>query len=291
MNKFGQHKKTAIFFIAPQLFVTLIFFIWPSCRALFQSIYYGDAFGIQQHFAGIGNYVDLLQDPDFIKALGISFIVSISVTVLTMGLGLLLALLINQRQKSQKYYKTLLLWPYAVAPAVAAILWRFLCQPTLGWLTNILHAFGIEFNYLTNVKQALFVVIIAASWQQFSYNFLFYYAALRAVPRVLVDAAILDGAKSWARFWQIIFPLLSPMTFFLLIMNLIYGFFDTFGIIDVMTNGGPQNNTTTLIYKVYKDGFINMDPGGSSAQSVLLMLIVGVLTLFQFSYLEKRINY
>ena len=291
MAKYNRYTNTAFFLIVPQLLVTLVFFIWPACSAVLQSLYFSDAFGLHKRFAGLGNFIDLLHSPDYGMAVLVTVIIALSVTMLTMGFGLLLAVLVSGRRKSQQLYKSLLLWPYAVAPAVAAILWRFLCHPTLGWLTEALHWFGVDFNYLIHANQALFVVIITASWQQFSYNFLFFFAALKMIPRSLIDAAIIDGASTWRRFWQIVFPLLSPTTFFLLIMNLIYSFFDTFGIIHVMTNGGPGYSTTTLIYKVYKDGFVAMDPGSSSAQSVMLMLIVVGLTLLQFRYLEKKVHY
>lgn len=275
----------------PQLVVTLLFFIWPACSAIIQSLYYSDAFGLQHRFAGLNNFTDLFHSPDYALAVLITFIIGISITFLTMSFGLALAVLVKGRRKGQQVYKSLLLWPYAVAPAVAAILWRFLCHPTLGWMTNFLQSMGIDFNYLTHANQALLVVILTASWQQFSYNFLFFFAALNMIPNVLIEAAILDNASAWRRFWQIIFPLLSPTTFFLLVMNLIYSFFDTFGIIQVLTNGGPGYSTTTLIYKVYKDGFIGMDPGSSSAQSVMLMIIVISLTLLQFRFLEKKVHY
>lgn len=291
MTKYSRYKKTAFLFIAPQLLVTLIFFIWPACSSVIQSVFYSDAFGFHRSFAGIGNYIDLWYSTDYLMAALVTVILAVSITVLTMGFGLLLAVLVNGRGKSQALYKSLLLWPYAVAPAVAAILWRFLCHPTLGWLTAVLQWFGVDFNYLIHAKQALIVVIITASWQQFSYNFLFFFAALKMIPSTILEAAIMDGASKWRRFWQIIFPLLSPTTFFLLIMNVIYSFFDTFGIIHVMTNGGPGYSTTTLIYKVYQDGFVGMDPGSSSAQSVILMLIVISLTLLQFQYLEKKVHY
>ncbi len=291
MAKYSRYKKTALFFIVPQLFVTLLFFIWPACGAIVQSLFFSDAFGIHQRFAGLGNFIDLWYSSDYIMAALVTVIVAISITLLTMGFGLALAVLVNGRGKSQPFYKSLLLWPYAVAPAVAAILWRFLCHPTLGWMTTLLQWFGVDFNYLVHAKQALLVVIVTASWQQFSYNFLFFFAALKMIPTSLIDAAIIDGASTWRRFWQIVFPLLSPTTFFLLIMNLIYAFFDTFGIIHVMTNGGPGYSTTTLIYKVYQDGFVGMDPGSSSAQSVMLMLIVIGLTLLQFRFLEKKVHY
>ena len=286
-----QNKKLALCFLAPQLLLILIFFIWPSVNALLQSVYFSDAFGVNHHFSGLHNYLDLLKDPVFFQAMGVTLLMGLLVTVLTMTSGLFLAYLVVSRQKSQLWYKSLLIWPYAVAPAVAAILWRFLCQPTIGWFTYLLHQVGIDFNYLTHPGQAFMVVVVVASWQQFSYNFLFYFVALQAIPKPLIEAAILDGASPWQRFWQIIFPLLSPTSFFLLVMNLIYAFFDTFGIIDVVTSGGPENNTSTLIYIVYRDGFVNMDPGSSSAQSVILILMVVGLTFIQFRYLEKRVHY
>jgi len=291
MAKFNHQNAYAWLFIIPQLLVTVVFFIWPAWSALQQSFFYTDAFGLHQHLAGFSNFTDLLQDPAYAKAVGVTFIIAISVTVLTMSLGLTMAILVNNRCKSQGIYKSLLIWPYAIAPAVAGILWRFLCHPTLGWLTHCLNYFGIHFDYVNNAHQALLVVILTASWQQFSYNFLFYFAALRAVPRSLIDAAIIDGAGPVQRFWYIIFPLLSPTTFFLLLMNLIYGFFDTFGIIQVMTHGGPGNSTTNLIYKVYQDGFEGMDLGSSSAQSVMLMILVVIISLIQFKYLEKKVHY
>lgn len=291
LKGYSQYKKTAIFFIAPQMLVTLLFFIWPSFCALFQSLFFSDAFGLTNHFAGIGNFIELFQNTDYGLAVWVTALLGLAITILTMSSGLLFAVLVNGRKKSQGFYKTLLLWPYAIAPAVAAILWRFLCHPTLGWITQFFKWLGIDFNYLIHAKQALAVVIITASWQQFSYNFLFFFAALKMIPPSLLEAAIIDGASRWNRFWHIIFPLLSSTSFFLLIMNLIYSFFDTFGIIQVMTNGGPGNYTTTLVYKVYKDGFVGMDPGSSSAQSVVLMLLVIGLTLLQFRYLEKKVHY
>lgn len=291
MTKFNHQSLCAWLFILPQLIITVVFFIWPACSALMQSFFYSDAFGLHRYFAGLTNFTDLFQDPAYGKAVLVTFIIAISVTVITMSLGLLMAYLVSHRGASQGVYKSLLIWPYAIAPAVAAILWRFLCHPTLGWLTHFLHSIGIQFDYVNNAHQAMLVVILTASWQQFSYNFLFYFAALKAVPQSLIDAAIIDGARPWQRFWQIIVPLLSPTTFFLLIMNLIYGFFDTFGIIQVMTHGGPGNSTTNLIYKVYEDGFEGMDLGSSSAQSVLLMIIVIIVSLLQFRYLEKKVHY
>lgn len=292
MAKFNHYSFYAWFFIVPQLLVTLIFFICPALSALIHSFYFSDAFGLGQYFAGFSNFKDLFSDPSYAHAAFVTLVISISVTLITMGLGLLMAYLVNTRKKrSKSIYKSLLIWPYAIAPAVAALLWRFLCHPTMGWLTHFLAVFGVHFDYVNNVNQALIVIIITASWQQFSYNFLFYFAALRAVPQNLIDAAIMDGAKPWQRFWHIIIPLISPTTFFLLIMNLIYGFFDTFGIIQVLTHGGPGNSTTNLIYKVYQDGFDGMDLGSSSAQSVVLMILVIAVSLLQFKYLEKKVHY
>ncbi|MDP3267562.1 MAG: ABC transporter permease subunit [Legionella sp.] len=291
MAQFNHHSAYAWLFIVPQLLVTLVFFIWPACSAVLHSFFYIDAFGVHQHFAGITNFTDLLRDPAYGKAIWVTLVIAVSVTAITMSFGLITATLVTNRGRSQGVYKTLLIWPYAIAPAVAAILWRFLCHPTIGWLTHFLNGMGFHFDYINNANQAMVVVILTASWQQFSYNFLFYFAALKAVPSTLIDAAIIDGATPWQRFWQIIVPLLSPTTFFLLIMNLIYGFFDTFGIIQVMTHGGPGNSTTNLIYKVYEDGFEGMDLGSSSAQSVLLMIMVVLITLLQFRYLEKRVHY
>lgn len=291
MAKFNQHNLYAWLFIVPQLLVTVVFFIWPAGNALMHSFFYTDAFGINQQFARFNNFFDLLGDPAYAKAVWVTFVMAASITVITLSLGLIMAALVNNRNKSQGFYKSLLIWPYAVAPAVAGILWRFLCHPILGWITHLVHPLGIDFDYINNANQALFVVILTASWQQFSYNFLFYFAALKAIPQSLIDAAIMDGASPRQRFWQIIIPLLSPTTFFLLLMNIIYGFFDTFGIIQVMTHGGPGNSTTNLIYKVYEDGFEGMDLGSSAAQSVLLMILVIIVSLIQFKYLEKKVHY
>lgn len=291
MTNYSPSKKLMLLFITPQILLTLFFFIWPALNALMQAFMFSDAFGIHSHFAGLVNFIDLTYDPAFLKSVGVTFILAFSITFSTLTVGLLLANLIQKRRRSQQFYKSLFIWPYAVAPAIAAILWRFLCQPTIGWITTGLHYFNYDFNYLIYPKQALLVIIFTASWQQLSYNFLFFFAALQAIPHSLIEAAILDGANGWRRFWQIIFPLLSPTTFFLLIMNLIYAFFDTFGIIDVLTKGGPENSTSTLIYKVYQDGFVGMDPGSSAAQSILLMAIVITLTYVQFRYLEKKVHY
>jgi sn-glycerol 3-phosphate transport system permease protein len=286
-----RYRKTAWVFIFPQLLITLIFFIWPALRAVFQSFMYSDAFGLSQHWAGLHNYLDLFSSVEYGTAIRVTLILALSITVLTLGLGLLLAVILDHIQRGKSVYKTLLLWPYAVAPAVAAILWRFLCHPTLGWVTGFLSSLGIHFNNTINPWHALIVIVLTASWQQFSYNFLFYLAALSRIPRGIREAALLDCASAWHRFWHILFPLLSPTTFFLIVMNLMYAFFDTFGIIDAITHGGPGYATTSLVYKVYEDGFVGMDPGSSSAQSVLLMLMVTVIMLIQFRLIDKKVHY
>ena len=291
MAKFTGQSGYGWLFIAPQILITLIFFIEPAASALIQAFFYSDAFGLRSHFAGLGNFFALFQDAAYLEALRVTFIIALSVTLLTLFFGLLMAVLVNERKKSKNFYKTLLIWPYAVAPVVAAILWRFLCHPTLGWLTHFLHLFGIDFDYINHTEQALLVIVLTASWQQFSYNFLFFYGALQAIPKLLLEAAVMDGAGGWQRFWHITLPLLSPTTFFLLLMNLIYSFFDTFGIIQVMTHGGPGNSTTNLIYKVYEDGFEGMDLGSAAAQSVMLMLLVIFISVLQFKYLEKKVHY
>lgn len=288
---YPRHKHLAFFFILPHLLIALIFFMWPAWEVITQSFFFSDIFGLGRKFANLTNFWDVLKEPDYLKSVWVTIVISISITLVTLATGLLLALLVQRIQKGQGIFKTLLLWPYAVAPAIAAVLWRFLWQPAMGWLTQIFERLGMEFNYLINSKQAILVVILTASWQQFSYNFLFFFVALQTIPKTLIEAAVLDGASSWKRFWQITFPLLSPTTFFLVVINLIYALFDTFSIIDIMTNGGPDNSTSTLTYKIYKDSFWGMDIGSSAAQSVLLMLVVIVLTFIQFHYLEKKVHY
>lgn len=291
MATYKQNKLLACFFIAPQLIVTFFFFIWPAGKSLIQSFYFSDSFGLHYQFAGVTNFLELMTDSTYSKAILVTFIITILITCLVMFFGMFIAALVVTRKRTAAIYKSIFLWPYAVAPAIAAILWRFLYQPSIGWVAIFLNKCGYEFNYLIHPVQAVTVIVLTACWQQFSYNFLFYFAALKAIPPSLIEAATLDGASAWQRYRHIIFPLLSPTTFFLLAMNLIYALFDTFGIIDVLTHGGPQNSTTTLIYKVYKDGFIGMDPGSSAAQSVLLMFAVSGIMLFQFGYIDRKVHY
>jgi sn-glycerol 3-phosphate transport system permease protein len=289
----AQFRKPFIAFclLAPQLLITLIFFIWPAGEAVWGSFHQGDAFGLTSHFSWLANYQDLFSDPYYLKSIWVTFVFSISVSILTLALGMLMAVMANRVVRGATTYKTLLIWPYAVAPAVAGILWRFLFNPAVGVLAYSLDKFGIDWNYMLHAKQAMWLVIIAAVWQQFSYNFLFFLAGLQAIPKSLLEAAAIDGAGPKRRFFSIVFPLLSPTTFFLLIINMIYAFFDTFGIIQVVTQGGPYDSTNILVYKVYNDGFVGLDLGGSAAQSVVLMVIVIALTVIQFRYIERKVHY
>ena len=291
MAAYLKNNKLAFCLLSPQLLVILFFFVWPACSMISQSLFFSDPFGIHRRFAFLANFSDLLQDFDYIRALWLTIIIAFAITTITMSLGLAIATLVHGCGRTRGLYKSLLIWPYAVAPAVAAILWRFLFHPNSGWMVQVLGYLGIDFNYLIHANQAILMIIMTASWQQFSYNFLFFFAALNIIPSALIDAAIIDGASAWRRFRDVIFPLLAPTSFFLLVMNIIYAIFDTFGIIHIITNGGPSNSTTTLMYKLYKDGFGGMDPGSASAQSLILMLIVSVLVLVQFFYLDKKVHY
>ncbi|HMU52821.1 MAG TPA: sn-glycerol-3-phosphate ABC transporter permease UgpA [Geminicoccaceae bacterium] len=274
--------------LAPQLAITLVFFIWPAAQALRQSTQREDAFGLATEFVGFANFSALLADPAYLNSLQVTAVFCISVTVLALGVSLLLAAMADRIIRGSGTYRTLLIWPYAVAPAVAAALWMFLFNPTVGIVSYLLRALGYDWNYLLNGGQAMFLVVIAAAWKQISYNFLFFLAGLQAIPRSLIEAAAIDGAGPARRFWTIAFPLLSPTTFFLLVVNIVYAFFDTFGIIDAITSGGPVQATNILVYKVFKDGVLNLDLGSSAAQSVILMLIVTTLTVVQFRFIERR---
>lgn len=277
--------------IAPQLIITFVFFIFPAGTALKNAFYYGDAFGIHSQFAGLGNFLAILLDRHYIQALQATAIFSVMVTLIALFTGLLFAVLVDRCQKGKSAYKTLLIWPYAVAPAVAGMLWRFLFEPSVGLFAYGLKKYGFHWDYSLNHHQAIFLVVIASVWQQFSYNFLFFIAGLQAIPPSLLEAAAIDGSGPFRRFWDITFPLLSPTTFFLMVINLIYSFFDTFGIIDTMTHGGPQQATNILVYKVYHDGFVGLDLGASSAQSVILMVFITILIIIQFRYIERRVHY
>jgi sn-glycerol 3-phosphate transport system permease protein len=277
--------------LLPQVAVTLVFFYWPASQAVWQSFLMEDAFGLSSRFVGFENYAALLSDPAYYRALGTTFVFSTAVTVLSLSFALLLAVMADRQIRGAGVYRTLLIWPYAVAPAVAGVLWIFMFQPSLGVLGQGLRRLGLDWNPLLNGTHAMIMVVLASAWKQISYNFLFFLAGLQAIPRSVIEAAAIDGARPARRFWTIVFPLLSPTAFFLLVVNIVYAFFDTFGVIDTMTGGGPGQATQILVYKVYADGRLGGDLGGSAAQSVILMLIVIGLTALQFRSLERRVTY
>jgi len=277
--------------VLPQMAVTLIFFFLPAGQALYQSVFQQDAFGIELQYVGLDNFRTLLNDGEYLHSLQVTAVFAVGVTLLGLSVSLLLAYFADRIVRGATGYKTLLIWPYAVAPAVAGVLWMFLFNPTLGVVSYALHAAGVDWNFLLNANQAMLLVVIVAAWKQISYNFLFFLAGLQSIPKSLIEAAAIDGAGPWRRFWSIVFPLLSPTTFFLMVVNVVYAFFDTFAIIDAVTHGGPVNATNTLVYKVYHDGFRGLDIGGSAAQSVVLMGIVIALTVVQFQYVERKVQY
>ena len=277
--------------LAPQVAVTVVFFFWPAGQAIYQSLFLQDAFGLRQQFVWFDNFRVLLTDPLYLGTAVRTIVFTVAVTALSMSSDLLLAVMADRRIRAATAYKTFLIWPYAVAPAVAAVLWLFIFHPSIGVLGQGLRKLGIAWDYKLNGAQAMLLVILAASWKQVSYNFLFFLAGLQSIQKPVIEAAAIDGAGPSRRFWSIVFPLLSPTTFFLLVVNMVYAFFETFGTIHALTGGGPGKATETLIYKVYVDGVINLDLGGSSAQSVILMLIVIGLTAVQFRYIERRVHY
>jgi len=277
--------------LGPQLLVTLVFFYWPASQAVWQSFLLQDAFGLRTDFVWTENYRDLFAQGDYYRAMGTTAIFAIVVTLLSLSIALLLAVQADKTIKGAGIYKTLLIWPYAVAPAVAGVLWLFMFQPSLGVVAQELRRLGIDWNPLLDGNHAMILVVMASTWKQISYNFLFFLAGLQSIPRSVIEAAAIDGARPIRRFWTIVFPLLSPTAFFLLVVNIVYVFFDTFGIIDAMTGGGPSKATETLVYKVFFDGRLGGDLGGSAAQSVILMLIVVGLTAVQFRYIERKVSY
>ena len=277
--------------IAPQMVIVLVFFFWPAGQAIYQSFLREDAFGTSTEFVGIDNFVALFNDASYLASFKTTLIFSVLVAVLGLVISLMLAVMADRVIKGATGYKTLLIWPYAVAPAVAGVLWLFMFAPSIGVVAWALRRVGFDWNHLLNGTHAMALIVMAAVWKQISYNFLFFLAGLQSVPKSLIEAAAIDGAGPWRRFWTVQFPLLSPTTFFLLVMNVIYAFFDTFGIVDAATHGGPGKDTAILVYKVYFDAFKGLDLGGSAAQSVVLMVIVIALTVFQFRYVEKKVNY
>ena len=277
--------------LAPQIAVTLVFFFWPAVQAVWFSFQLQDAFGLRTEFVGLQNFERLFADEHYLRSFGTTAIFSVSVAFSGLAIALLLATMADRVLRGALAYRTLLIWPYAVAPAVAGVLWAFMFAPSIGIVTYVLKRAGIDWNWIINGEQAMLLVVIASVWKQVSYNFLFFLAGLQSIPRSLLEAAAIDGAGPARRFWTIVFPLLSPTAFFLLVVNIVYAFFDTFGVIDATTQGGPAGATQILVYKVYYDGVKAADLGGSSAQSVILMAIVIALTVVQFRYVERRVQY
>ena len=277
--------------VAPQIAVTVIFFFWPAFQAAWYSLQLQDAFGLNTRFVGLQNFEALFADSHYLASFRTTAVFSVLVAGIGIAISLLLATMADRVVRGALAYRTLLIWPYAVAPAVAGVLWAFLFAPSIGIVTYVLRRLGVDWNWIIHGDQAMLLVVIASVWKQLSYNFLFFLAGLQSIPRSLVEAAAIDGAGPMRRFWTIVFPLLSPTTFFLLVVNIVYAFFDTFGVIDATTQGGPGQETQILVYKVYYDGVKAADLGGSSAESVILMVIVIVLTALQFRFVERRVQY
>jgi sn-glycerol 3-phosphate transport system permease protein len=277
--------------VAPQMAITIIFFLWPAGQAFWQSFLHEDAFGFKTTFVWFANYTKLFEDPSYLNSIRVTAIFSVFVALLSMTLALALAVTANRMVRSSKVYSALLVWPYAIAPVIAGILWWFMFNPTIGILAYAMRALGINWNHLTDPNDAMVLIVLAATWKQISYNFLFFLAGLQSVPRSLEEAAAIDGAGPAKRFWTIVFPLISPTTFYLMVLNIVYAMFDTFGVIDATTSGGPSKATEILVYKVYFDGFVGLNFGSSAAQSVILMAIVIILTVIQFRWVERRVQY
>ncbi len=277
--------------VAPQVAIVLVFFFWPAGQALYQSVLQEDAFGASREFVGMENFQRLFGDPTYLASFKTTAVFSLLVAVAGLSIALLLAVMADRVVRGATFYKTLLIWPYAVAPAVAGVLWIFMFAPPMGVVAWALQALGIDWNHLLDPHDAMALIVAAAVWKQISYNFLFFLAGLQSIPKSLIEAAAIDGAGPSRRFWTIVFPLLSPTTFFLLVINVVYAFFDTFAIVDATTHGGPGKDTAILVYKLYYDGFKALDMGGSAAQSVVLMGIVIALTVVQFRFVEKKVQY
>jgi sn-glycerol 3-phosphate transport system permease protein len=285
------NKVLPYLLVAPQLAITLVFFYWPASQALYQSMLREDPFGLNSSFVWFDNFERVLSDPSYLNSIKVTAVFSVATAFVAMSTALLLAVMADRVVRGRGIYRTLLIWPYAVAPAIAGMLWLFLFNPSIGTLAYGLRWLGIAWDPLLNGTDAMVLVVAAASWKQISYNFLFFVAGLQAIPKTLIEAAAIDGAGPTKRFWTIVFPLLAPTTFFLLVINTTYAFIDTFGIIHAVTGGGPGKATETLVYKLYNDGFVNLILGDSAAQSVILMIIVIALAVFQFRFVEKRVHY
>lgn len=284
-------KTLPYLLLLPQLFVVAVFFYWPASQAVWQSFLLEDAFGLNSSFIWFENYTELFADAGYYRTMATTAVFAIMVAGLSLSIALLFAVQADKSIRGAGVYKTLLIWPYAVAPAVAGVLWIFMFQPSLGVVAQGIRTLGIPWNPLLNGNDALILVVLASTWKQISYNFLFFLAGLQSIPRAVIEAAAIDGASRTRRFWTIILPLLSPTVFFLVVVNIVYVFFDTFGIIDAMTQGGPSKATETLVYKVFFDGRLGGNLGSSAAQSVILMIMVVALTAVQFRFIERRVAY
>lgn len=277
--------------LAPQIVVTVVFFFWPAAQAVYYSFLVQDPFGQSSAFVWFQNYTELFHSQQYLDSFKTTAVFSVLVAGSGILISLFLAAMADRVVRGALAYKTLLIWPYAVAPAIAGVLWAFMFAPSIGIITYFLKRMGVDWNWIINGDQAMLLIVVAATWKQISYNFLFFLAGLQSIPRSLIEAAAIDGATPLRRFWTIVFPLLSPTTFFLLVINIVYAFFDTFGVIDATTQGGPAQSTQILVYKVYNDGVRAADLGGSAAQSVILMFIVITLTVAQFKFVEKKVQY
>jgi sn-glycerol 3-phosphate transport system permease protein len=291
-RSFFTSKFLPYFLILPQILVTATFFYWPALQGLAQSVMRSDPFGQRNTFIWLDNFVALFKDPLYLKSIGTTLFFSVSVAAVSISVGLFIATMANRALKAKAVIRTMLIWPYAVAPAISGILWLFLLHPSYGVVAiAIKRWFGIDWNPVLDGKDALFMVVMASAWKEISYNFVFFIAGMQAIPGSLIEAAAMDGASPFRRFWKITLPLLSPTLFFLTVMNIIYSFFETFGVIHMMTQGGPGGATNILVYKVYQDGFIGLDLGSSAAQSVVLMSLIIVITVLQFKYVERKVQY
>jgi sn-glycerol 3-phosphate transport system permease protein len=285
------HKTLPYLLLLPQIVITVVFFFLPAGQAMWQSMRLEDAFGLSSEFVGLDNFMELFSQQAYLDSFRVTAVFSILVAVVGLGVSLLLAVMADRVVRGATAYKTLMIWPYAVAPAIAGVLWLFMFAPSIGVVSYALRSAGMDWNHLLNGGHAMTLIVLAAVWKQIAYNFLFFLAGLQSIPKSLVEAAAIDGAGPWRRFWTVQFPLLTPTTFFLLVINIIYVFIDTFAIVDAATSGGPGKDTAILVYKVYHDGFKAMDLGGSAAQSVVLMGILIALTVVQFRYVERRVHY
>ena len=277
--------------VAPQLIISAVFFFYPAAQAVWQSLFIPDPFGLSAQYVGLGNFEYLLNDKYYRASFVTTAVFSILVTLCSMVPALFLAVCADRLIKSSGIYRTLLIWPYAVAPAVAGVLWMFMFNTRVGIISWYLGQLGYDWNHVLNDGEAMGLVVVASAWGRISYNFLFFFAALQSVPKSVIEAGAIDGARFWRRFFDIVLPLITPTAFFLMVVNVVYSFFETFGVIHTITSGGPQQATTILVYKVFSDGFVGQDLGSSSAQSVILLVLVGALTIIQFKYVEKRVHY